>query len=186
MNNVSAVGSLNDGSTIVVPADQSSGVLVLPRGAGVNTYRDEYVRGRISSWNLSVQKALGTRMSATVAYVANRQNGMLRNRNINYGPLGGGSASLPFYSLGITSPMNVFSDDGKVKYDSVQLSMNRRMSDGMQFTVAYTYAKTIDWWSTAIPQPEYWYLNKGETGAPHRLNASLDLRASVRFRTSGG
>ena len=35
-------------------------------------------------------------MSATFAYVANRQNGMLRNRNLNYGPLGGGSASLPF------------------------------------------------------------------------------------------
>ena len=28
--------------------------------------------------------------------------------------------------------MNVFSPDGKVKYGSVQLSMNRRMSDGIQ------------------------------------------------------
>ncbi len=172
-NNVTAVGSLNDGSTRVIPADQTSGVLVLPRGAGVNTYRDEYVRGKISSWNLSVQKALGTRMSATFAYVANRQNGMTRNLNLNYGVLGGGSASLPFNPLGITSAMNVFAPEGKVKYDSMQLSMNRRMSDGMQFTVAYTYAKTIDWWRTAIPQPEYWYLNKGETGAPHRVNASL-------------
>jgi hypothetical protein len=172
-NNVTAVGSLSDGATRVVPADQSSGVLVLPRGAGVNTYRDEYVRGKISSWNVSMQKALGTRMSATVAYVANRQNGMTRNLNLNYGPLGGGSASLPFFPLGITSQMNVFSPSGKVKYDSLQLSMNRRLSDGMQFTLAYTFAKTIDWWRTAIPQPEYWYLNKGETGAPHRVNASL-------------
>ena len=57
--------------------------------------------------------------------------------------------------------MNVFSPDGKVKYDSMQLSMNRRMSDGIQFTAAYTFAKTIDWWSTAIPIPEYWDLNKG-------------------------
>jgi hypothetical protein len=173
VNNVSAVGSLNDGSTIVQPADQTSGVLVLPRGAGVNTYRDEFIRGKISSWNVSAQKALGTRMSVTAAYVANRQNGMLRNRNINYGVLGGGSASLPFFPLGITSPMNVFSPDGKVKYDSLQLSMNRRMSDGFQFTTAYTFAKTIDWWRSAIPQPEFWHLNKGETGAPHRLNASL-------------
>lgn len=172
-NNVTAVGNLSDGATRVIPADQSSGVLVLPRGAGVNTYRDEYVRGKISSWNLSAQKALGTRMSATIAYVANRQNGMTRNLNLNYGVLGGGSASLPFSSLGITSPMNVFSPEGKVKYDSLQLSVNRRLSDGVQFTGAYTFAKTIDWWRTAIPQPEFWYLNKGQTGSPHRLNASL-------------
>ena len=133
-NNVTAVGSLSEGATIVQPADQSSGVLTLPRGAGVNTYKDEFVRGRISSWNVSAQKALGTRMSATFAYVANRQNGMLRNRNVNYGTLGGGAASQPFFPLGINSAMNIFTADGKVKYDSLQLSMNRRMSDGVQFT----------------------------------------------------
>ena len=71
-NNVSAVGSLNDGSTIVQPADQSSGVLVLPPGAGVNTYRDEFVRGRISSWNVSVQKALGTQ---------NERHGRIRGKS---------------------------------------------------------------------------------------------------------
>jgi Carboxypeptidase regulatory-like domain/TonB dependent receptor-like, beta-barrel len=172
-NNVTSVGSLSDGSTRVQPADQSSGVLVLPRGAGVNTYKDEYVRGKISSWNVSVQKALGQRMSATVAYVANRQNGMTRNRNVNYGTLGGGAASQPFNPLGITSAMNIFTPDGKIKYDSMQLSMNRRMSEGMQFTVAYTFAQTTDWWRRDIPIPEYWHLNKGLTGVPHRLNASL-------------
>ena len=172
-NNLTAVGSLSQGAPIVRPADQSSGVLVLPRGAGVNTYRDEYVRGKISSWNVSAQKALGSRMSATIAYVANRQNGMTRNLNLNYGPLGGGSASLPFFPLGITAQMNVFAPVGKVHYDSLQLSVNRRLSDGIQFTAAYTFAKSTDWWRTAIPQPEFQYLNKGEVGVPHRLNASL-------------
>ena len=172
-NNLTAVGSLSQGPPVVQPADQSSGVLVLPRGAGVNTYRDEYVRGKISSWNVSAQKALGSRMSATIAYVANRQNGMTRNLNLNYGRLGGGSASLPFFPLGITAQMNVFAPVGKVHYDSLQLSVNRRLSDGIQFTAAYTFAKSTDWWRTAIPQPEFQYLNKGEVGVPHRLNASL-------------
>ncbi len=133
-NNVTAIGSLSDGSVIVQPADQSSGVLVLPPGAGVNTYKDEFVRGKISSWNISAQKALGARMSATAAYVANRQNGMLRNRNVNYGTLNGGAASQPFFPLGINSAMNIFTGDGKVKYDSLQLSVNRRMSGGVQYT----------------------------------------------------
>ena len=155
-NNVTAVGSLSDGATIVQPADQSSGVLVLPPGAGVNTYKDEFVRGKISSWNISAQKALGARMSATVAYVANRQNGMLRNRNVNYGTLGGGAASQPFFPLGINSAMNIFTADGKVKYDSLQFSVNRRMSDGVPVHGAYTFSKTIDWWRTGIPIPEYY------------------------------
>ena len=184
-NNVTAVGSLSQGATIVQPADQSSGVLVLPRGAGVNTYRDEFVRGKISSWNISAQKALGTRMSATVAYVANRQNGMLRNRNVNYGTLGGGAASQPFFPLGINSAMNIFTADGKVKYDSLQLSMNRRMSDGVQFTVAYTFAKTIDWWrnvnndhsDSRVLRPE-----QGRDGRSAPAERVADLRAAVRRR----
>ena len=172
-NNVTAVGSLSEGSTIVHPADQSSGVLTLPRGAGVNTYRDEYVRGKISSWNVSAQKALGQQMSVQIGYVANRQNGMTRNMNVNYGRLGGGAASQPFFPLGITSAMNIFSPIGKVRYDSLQLSVNRRMSNGVQFTGAYTFSRTDDWWATSIPIPEYWDLNRGDTGRPHRLNASL-------------
>jgi outer membrane receptor protein involved in Fe transport len=172
-NNVTAVGSLSEGAPIVQQVDQNPGVLTLPRGAGVNTFQDEYVRGKISSWNITAQKAFGTRTSIQVGYVANRQNGMTRNRNVNYGTLGGGAASQPFNPLGITSAMNVFSPDGKVKYDSLQFSVNRRMNDGVQFTAAYTFAKTIDWWRTTIPIPEFWHLNKGETGSPHRLNASL-------------
>ena len=172
-NNLTAVGSLTEGAPRAPQLDLTSGVVALPRGAGVNTFGDEFIRGKISSWNVTVQKALSQRMSVQAGYVANRQNGMLRNRNVNYGRLGGGAASQPFFALGINSAMNVFSSDGKVKYDSMQLSVNRRMSDGVQFTTAYTYSKTIDWWATAIPIPEYWYLNKAETGRPHRLNASL-------------
>jgi hypothetical protein len=71
--------------------------------------------------------------------------------------------------------MNIQANDGKVKYDSMQLSVNRRMSDGFQFTAAYTLSKTTNWWAatTTIPIPQYASLNKGETGNPHKFNASL-------------
>jgi hypothetical protein len=172
-NNFSSVGSLSDGSPAVPMLNLSSGVVSLPPGAGVNTFRDSYVRGKISSWNVSLQRALSQKMSAQISYVANRQNGMTRLENLNYGQLGGGSASQPFLPLGITSPMNIISPTGKVKYDAMQLSVNRRMSVGLQFTVAYTYSKTVNWWLGSIPIPQYQYLNKGETGTPHKLNASM-------------
>jgi hypothetical protein len=60
-----------------------------------------------------------------------------------------------------------------VQYDSAQASVNKRMSNGLQYSFAYTYAKTLNWWADSIPQPEYWHLNKGETGLPHTLNISV-------------
>ena len=171
-NNFSSIGSLNDGSPIPPILDLSSGVISLPAGAGVNTFRDSYVRGRISSWNVTAQKALGLRSSVQIGYVANRQNDLTRNQNLNYGQIGGGSASQPFQKIGITSAMNVYAAIQDVKYDSMQLSYSRRMSGGLQFTGAYTYSKTYDNWASSIAIPEYWDLNYGETGLPHRFNAS--------------
>jgi hypothetical protein len=172
-NSFSSVGSLSEGSPVVPILDISSGVFSLPAGAGVNTFQDAYIRGKITSFNVSLQRAISQRMSAQIAYVANRQDGMTRLKNLNYGQLGGGAASQPLQPLGITSAMNVQAHDGKVHYDSMQLSVNRRMTNGFQFTAAYTYSKTINWWVTSIPIPEYASLNKGETGTPHKLNASL-------------
>ena len=78
--------------------------------------------------------------------------------------------------------MNVFSAEGKVKYDSLQLSINRRMSDGVQFTVGVyvleDHRLVEDGHShSRVLRPE-----QGRNGSPHRLNASLDLRAALRRR----
>jgi hypothetical protein len=75
----------------------------------------------------------------------------------------------------VSSAINVQAPNGQVYYDSLQASVNKRMSKGLQYTVAYTYAKAIDWWAGAIPQPEYWYLNKGDQSGstPHLLNTSV-------------
>ena len=175
-NNVTAVGSLSEGATIVQPADQSSGVLVLPRGAGVNTYRDEFVRGKISSWNISAQKALGTRMSATVAYVANRQNGMLRNRNVNYGTLGGGAASQPFFPLGINSAMNIFYGrrQGEVRLAAVEHEspLERRRSVHRRVYLRQD-DRLVE--NERIPIPEYWLPEQGRDGRSAPAERVADL-----------
>ncbi len=173
-NNYSAIGSFNDGVTIVPQFDLTVGH-VKPN-AGLTTYRDKFERGTIESWNVSMQQLLPHSHSLTLGYVANRQKGMTRSLNVNYGQLGGGTASQPYFPiLGTTSAINVQGPYGRVDYDSFQASVNKRMSSGLQYTVAYTFAKAIDWWAGAIPQPEYWYLNKGDqaNSNPHLLNTSL-------------
>ena len=189
-NSFTPVGSLSEGSPLVQQVDLSSGLVKLPVGTGVNSFQGEYKRGKITSYNVTLQKALSQRFSAQIGYVANRQEGLTRLENLNYGQIGGGAASQPFNSIGITSPMNIFAPLGKVHYDSLQLSVNRRMSNGFQFTAAYTYSKTVNWWAATIPDPKYWDLNKGETGTPHKLNASaiyeLPFGNGKKFLSSGG
>ena len=58
--------------------------------------------------------------------------------------------------------------------------------------MAYTFARAIDWWAGTIPQPEYWYLNKGDqaNSNPHLLNVSviyqLPFGSGGRFRNNSG
>jgi len=170
-NSFQAIGTLADGFPKVPILDLTVGHL--NPVAGLTTYPENalFERGKISSWNVSLQQLLPYNHSLTVGYVANRQDGMTRAMNQNYGQLGGGNASQP-YSSTTTSALNIQSPTGKVKYDSLQASVNKRMSKGLQYSFAYTFAKQINWWADSIPQPEYYYLNKGETGLPHTLNIS--------------
>ena len=188
-NTYSAVGSLSDGVTVVPQFDLTVG-RVRPN-AGLTTYRGKFVRGTITSWNASVQQLLPFGQSLTLGYVANRQRGITRNLNENYGQLGGGTASQPYRAI-TTAAINVQGPYGRVDYDSFQASVNKRFSSGLQYTVAYTFAKAIDWWAGTIPQPEYQYLNKGDqaNSNPHLLNVSviyqLPFGSGRRFLDNSG
>ena len=152
-----------------------------PVNAGLTTYPRQFVRGTISSWNVSLQQLLPHSHSLTLGYVANRQSGITRQVNQNYGQLGGGKASQPYASKP-TSSINIQAPAGQ---SDVRLAAGEREqadAQGLQYSVAYTYGKTIDWWAGTIPQPEYWYLNKGDGCAAHAQHVG-DLRAAIRHRT---
>ena len=156
-NTFTPVGSLNSGVTTIPAANIASGSLSLPPGTGVVTDRDEYVRGHITSYNVTVQKLFRYALNAQVAYVANRQSEMTVQQNLNYGQIGGGAASQPFNQVGLagglktTSAMSLFRPLGRVKYDALQTSVTRRMTNGLQATFAYTYAKAIDCGRIRLP-----------------------------------
>ena len=113
-NAFTPVGSLSAGVPLVPALDLSSGVVRLPTGAGVTTLDQEFVRGTITSWNVTAQKLFPHSLSVTVGYVANRQNDQTRQVNLNYGQIGGGAASQPYNQpnltngLRTTAAMNVY------------------------------------------------------------------------------
>jgi hypothetical protein len=81
---------------------------------------------------------------------------------------------------------------GHSRFDSFQAGLVRRFHNGFQYTVAYTFSKTIDWWAGGNALPQYWALNKGLAGSnvPNVLNATvaydLPFGTGKQFLTHGG
>jgi Carboxypeptidase regulatory-like domain/TonB dependent receptor len=173
-NSYSTVGNLSQGVPIV-PVFNLDVASVTP-DAAITTYRGEFKRGEITSYNVTVQKLLPHNHNLTLGYVATHSDGLTRTENLNYGTLGGGTASQPYYQiLGISGSVGVQTNLGHSQFDSFQASLTRRFSNGIQYTAAYTFSKNIDWWAGSIPQPQYWALNKGvaSINTPNSLNATL-------------
>jgi len=196
-NNFTPVGSFSDGYPLL-PILALTPVMQVPAGAAITTNEmGRYTRGVITTFNASAQKVLPYNLTAQIGYVGNRQNNMVRNQNINYSQIGGGNASLPFNRPGLvggfrtTAAINVVRPLGKVQYDSLQVSLSRRMSNGFAMTSAYTFAKATDWWAGNILIPEYWDLNKGDqaNSTPHKIDISamyeLPFGEGRRFASSG-
>jgi hypothetical protein len=197
-NNFTPVGSFSDGYPLL-PILTMTPVMEVPAGTNITTNEvGRYVRGVISTFNVSVQKVLPHNFTAQIGYVGNRQNEMVRSQNLNYSQIGGGNASLPFNQPGLangfrtTAQVNVVRPLGHVQYDSLQVSVNRRMNNGFAMTSAYTFAKATDRWAGGILIPEYWYLNEGTQSGntPHKVDISatyeLPFGPGRKFASEGG
>ncbi len=198
-NNFTPVGSFSQGYPLLPILDLTQPILEVPAGANITTNEvGKYTRGVITSFNVSAQKVLPYNLTAQIGYVGNRQNDIVRNQNLNYSQIGGGNASLPFNQPGLaggfrtTAQVNVVRPLGRIQYDSLQASVNRRMTDGLAVTSSYTYAKGTDWWAGGILIPEYWHLNKGTQGGntPHKFDMSviyeLPFGPGRKFANNGG
>ena len=129
----------------------------VPDGAGPGSDRRASEPGQRRAHHVSAERAVRARddlvlerehaavapVRATASRWAMWQIARTASRasvNQNYGRLGGGTASQPYSSI-TTSSINIQAPAGKVKYDSLQASVNKRMTSGLQYSVAYTYAQ---------------------------------------------
>ena len=162
--------------------------LEVPAGVNIQTNEvGDYKRGVISTFNVSAQKVLPYSLTAQIGYVGNRQNGMARTQNLNYSQIGGGNGSLPFNQPGLAggfrtaAQVSTVRPLGRVKYDSLQASLVRRMTNGLGMTGAYTYAHATDWWAGGILIPEYWSLNKGTQNGNNRHKVDISATCELPF-----
>lgn len=100
------------------------------------------------NYNFSVQQQLGSGTVLEVAYVGNQARHLLGDVDLNQptlaarqaNPTANVNAVRPYLGYGaITSRAPVFSSN----YNSLQVSLNHRVSKGLTFGLAYTYSKNL-------------------------------------------
>ncbi len=171
VNPYAYVGQLHTGLPTILAAPNTKSVFpLLPNTGNVTSVNSKtnFLRGYYQSYNFTVQRELPGQFLGSLGYVGTHAVHLQTAVDINYGQLGGGTASQPLafvpdYSTGITTPLPWGAD----KYNSLQATLNRRFSEGLTFQAAYTYSKDIGM-STSILIPQY--INQGllpDLARPH-------------------
>jgi hypothetical protein len=180
-NSFSWAGTLKEGIPLVKAPDLGNGIIDRPGTVGVNTMDQNFRRGYIQSWNLTLQKKLWHEFVGQIGYVATRQTRQLGFLDLNVGTIGGARASQPFFQkFGRTARTAVVGPVGGSHYDSMQMTVDRRFAGGFSSQLAYTWSKAIGIASVSnsdnepsIKRLEYYHLNRGRLGINRTHNFHL-------------
>lgn len=130
----------------IVAQIPASGIMPVPSNSSsyvsVNIHsRDPYVM----FYNLTVEQNLGAGWTATIAYVGNQGRHVPVNYNINAGQVAGaGAQGQPFYlKYGNTSSIELLPVGRNSNYNSLQARLTHRFSNGISFTSAFAWQKSM-------------------------------------------
>jgi Carboxypeptidase regulatory-like domain/TonB-dependent Receptor Plug Domain len=131
-----------DNPTAVAAAPPTSPVAL--HATGTPLFQIPY----IDQWSVSVERELAPSTRLEVAYVGNRANHLLGEFDLNQVPLNVREANpnadvnniRPYLGYG---PITEIAPLFKSNYNSLQISANRRVAEGLSFGAAYTWSKTL-------------------------------------------
>ncbi len=137
-----------------------------PLTANITYMPRDYSSSRVQSYYVSVQRELAANMVVDVAYVGNRADGLLMLGNYNQAVPNNSAGSL---SLQSRRPIQEFSDitysfnDGKSRYNALQLKYEYRMRRGLMLLNAFTWSQAKDNGAGTLEGPN------GNTPGPQNL-----------------
>lgn len=117
---------------------------VMPDNLNWNVWARDFKLPMIEQWNFSIQRQLGRALTATVSYVGSSSLYLPRSYNTNsagIGPPATERQRRPIPSLGT---INFREPSGKASYHGMEATLDKRLSAGFQFSLAYTWSHSID------------------------------------------
>ncbi len=160
--------ALPDVTKGTIPVDPSVGV----RYVGKGTLK----RGRIETWNVTVERKLPGELVLGVGYVGNRMShgwGQIDQRASDIDQPG------PLSQYGRTADTLQLQGYLDSHYNALQATLDRRFAKGLYIKAAYTYSKAIDmtsdeswggglWMAPTFAGPGYLQHNRGMADFDHR------------------
>ncbi len=112
------------------------------------TIAKNYVDPYVESWNLAYERALPQHLVFNAAYVGSRGVHIPLDYNLNSTTdpafIGKGSAGQPYFQkYGMTSGVDLRYWQVASSYNSLQISLRRQFTSGLNLTSAYTYGKAL-------------------------------------------
>jgi len=153
-------------------------------------FTPNYTDGRTYSWNISVEHLFASHWLAKAAYVGSESDHQSLAVDENYGqffcaPISA-TCTAAEYAMNGTRLNPLFGEalivgsPGTASYESGQFTLQKNFANGLQLNANYTYAHTIDWYSTSttaftgsVPNPRCLPCNRG--------NSSLDVPQVLNF-----
>lgn len=129
------------------PVVGSNGRISIPTNYAVNTTGDEFQRSYILNYNFIVQRDLGKNWTGQVGYVASRAVRVSGRLNLNAGQvIGADQAGQPLFPrFGRAVETSLIGPMGDNNYHSMQSTLTKRFSGGLQMNATYTWSKAMGW-----------------------------------------
>jgi len=167
-NSYSAAGSMAAGFPAPLPVViPDSGIIPNAPAQNYNIVPAGLRQGYVESWNVAIQRQLPHNFALEAAYVGNHTVGTLNNVNINAGQIpGAGSNGQPLrIKFGRTASTTIWTRFSH-NYNGLQIKFDRRYTNGLAITTAYTLSKAIDYATDngGLGIPINFSMNRGRSG----------------------
>jgi len=146
-NSYSAAGSMAAGFPAPLPVTiPDSGVITPAPNQSYIYIPGDLRQGYLETWNIAFQRQLPGNFAFEAAYVGNHTVGTLNDVNINAGQIPGlGSNGQPLkVKYGLTAGVNKWTRFS-LRYNGLQVKLDRRYTNGLGITTAYTFGKSLDY-----------------------------------------
>jgi len=174
-------GSLRTGLPVPPPVDLGNGIIPIAGNLTTNTLDQKFRRGYVESFNATVQRELPAGFVGQLSYVGSRGIRQMVFVNGNAAAPGTGAAGRALNILhGRTADTRVLTPFRTANYNAMQAQAERRFSQGLQVTAAYTFSKAIAYndnsdQSLSFNWPGAFARNRALTGydRPHNFQSSV-------------
>ncbi len=98
----------------------------------------------VQEWNLQFERQLTDNMVLSIAYVGTKGTHLTTYYNYNRQAYDSPTCTVNFPTIGCSSAINTQATIGNSTYNALQISLNRRFTNGLQFGASYTWSHAID------------------------------------------